>query len=237
MKLSTAILALAALAAEVFAIDPRVAQHRALRLRRQEGGEAVAGVAIIGTSSIAKPAPSASSASQPQAVAVAAALVTSSVAAAPTAIAAAAAEGGAATESASASGAESASESASASASDSGAAATTTSSKAKAAKETGGAKKASGGSAELDLTILQFANLAEQLESTLYSQAAAALEWRRAGFTEGQVLAIQESLTVIGCEESTHETVLASVIKAAGSKAVSTCKFDFSVRSRSDDRG
>ena len=237
MKLSTAILALAALAAEVFAVAARVAQHCALRSRRQEGVEVVAGVAVIGTS-IAKPAPSASSASQPQAVAVAAALVTSSVAAAPTAIAAAAAEGGAATESAS--GAALASEPASASASNSGAAATTTSSKAKAAKETGGAKKASGGSAELDLTILQFANLAEQLESTLYSQAAAAFsaqDWLRAGFTEGQVLAIQESLTVIGREESTHETVLASVIKAAGSKAVSTCKFDFSVRSRSGGPG
>ncbi|KIM83949.1 hypothetical protein PILCRDRAFT_68951 [Piloderma croceum F 1598] len=83
--------------------------------------------------------------------------------------------------------------------------------------------------ASTDLTILMFADVLEQLESTFYTQALQKFQdsdFQAAGFQSAQI-PIQQ-FTQIESDEATHSMILQSTIKANGGQPITSCNFDFS---------
>jgi len=79
-----------------------------------------------------------------------------------------------------------------------------------------------------DLTVLKFADVLEQLESTFYSTALAQFQpsdFTTAGFLDPQVPI--EQFKTIQSDEQTHSTTLQAAITAAGSTPITTCTFNF----------
>ncbi|KAL0569194.1 hypothetical protein V5O48_012778 [Marasmius crinis-equi] len=80
----------------------------------------------------------------------------------------------------------------------------------------------------LDVTILKFADVLEQLESKFYADALAKFQtsdFTNAGFASSDV-PIQQ-FQVIQSDEATHSTVLQSGLAAVGESPVTSCKFKF----------
>jgi hypothetical protein len=83
--------------------------------------------------------------------------------------------------------------------------------------------------AAIDTTVLQFADVLEQLESQFYAaglQQFQSSDYTAAGFTSSQ-LAIQQ-ITNIQSNEATHDTALQSELQAIGASPITSCSFDFS---------
>jgi len=83
--------------------------------------------------------------------------------------------------------------------------------------------------AAIDVTVLQFADVLEQLESQFYAAGLSQFQssdYTAAGFTASS-LAIQQ-ITNIQSNEATHDTALQSELQALGASAITTCTFDFS---------
>jgi len=81
----------------------------------------------------------------------------------------------------------------------------------------------------VNLLVLQFANVLEQLESQFYSQALQkfqASDFTSAGFSSAQIP--MEQFTSIFSDESTHSTVLQGQIISLGAQPINSCQFDFS---------
>jgi hypothetical protein len=79
-----------------------------------------------------------------------------------------------------------------------------------------------------DLTVLKFADVLEQLESTFYSTALAQFkpnDFTSAGFLNPQIPI--EQFTTIQADEQTHSTTLQAAITAAGATPLTTCTFNF----------
>lgn len=79
-----------------------------------------------------------------------------------------------------------------------------------------------------DITVLQFADVLEQLESQFYAAGLKKFsdsDFTAAGFT-ASALAIQQ-LTNIQSDEATHATVLEAALTAVGASPVSSCSFNF----------
>jgi len=86
-------------------------------------------------------------------------------------------------------------------------------------------KRAANGT---DLTVLQFANVLEQLETSFYGQALSKFQesdFTAAGFSNAQVPI--EQFTAIAKDEATHTSVLQQAIKDNGGTPLN-CSFDFS---------
>jgi hypothetical protein len=82
--------------------------------------------------------------------------------------------------------------------------------------------------ADNDLTVLKFADVLEQLESTFYSTALTqfqSADFTAAGFLDPQVPI--EQFTTIQSDEQTHSTTLQAAITAAGSTPITSCTFNF----------
>jgi hypothetical protein len=78
------------------------------------------------------------------------------------------------------------------------------------------------------LTVLQFAHVLEQLETSFYTQALTkfqASDFIAAGFSSATIPVAE--FTVIQADEATHVTALESFITSFGATPLSTCKFDF----------
>lgn len=83
--------------------------------------------------------------------------------------------------------------------------------------------------AAIDTTVLQFADVLEQLESQFYQaglQQFQSSDYTAAGFTSSQ-LAIQQ-ITNIQSAESTHDSALQSELQNLGASPITSCSFDFS---------
>jgi len=83
--------------------------------------------------------------------------------------------------------------------------------------------------AAIDVTVLQFADVLEQLESQFYAAGLSQFQssdYTTAGFTASS-LAIQQ-ITNIQSNEATHDTALQSELQALGASAITSCTFDFS---------
>ncbi|KAF9224359.1 hypothetical protein BS17DRAFT_779678 [Gyrodon lividus] len=81
----------------------------------------------------------------------------------------------------------------------------------------------------VDLGVLMFANVLEQLESNFYLQALQtfnASSFETAGFVSSEV--VIQQIQTIASDESIHAVILESVINALGGQVVSSCTFDFS---------
>jgi len=81
----------------------------------------------------------------------------------------------------------------------------------------------------INLQVLQFANVLEQLESQFYTQGIAKFgvsDFTNAGFLNAQV-PIQQ-LQGIVADEIAHATALSSAITALGGQTINSCTFDFS---------
>jgi len=79
------------------------------------------------------------------------------------------------------------------------------------------------------LTVLQFANVLEQLETAFYSAALAkfqASDFTAAGFPSATIPA--QEFTAIQSDEATHVTALQSFLTSFGATPLTTCQFDFS---------
>jgi len=82
--------------------------------------------------------------------------------------------------------------------------------------------------ANIDVTILKFADVLEQLETEFYKQALAkfqASDFTAAGFASPDV-AIQQFQT-IQSDEATHSVVLQAGLAAVGETPITSCKFNF----------
>jgi hypothetical protein len=78
-----------------------------------------------------------------------------------------------------------------------------------------------------DLTVFQFANVLEQLETTFYTQGLAKFQdsdFTNAGFSSS--LIATQALQAIQNDEATHTTVLQTAIQSFGAQPV-TCNFNF----------
>jgi len=85
------------------------------------------------------------------------------------------------------------------------------------------------GAASLDITVLQFADVLEQAESTFYQQALTKFQdsdFQAAGFSNANLAA--EQFKNIQSDESTHAGALESTLKALGAQPIQGCQFDFS---------
>jgi len=85
-----------------------------------------------------------------------------------------------------------------------------------------------GKRAASDITVLQFANVLEQLESVFYSQALSKFQdsdFTSAGF--GSSLIPIEQFKSIQQDEATHAQILQSVLKSLGETPITSCKFNF----------
>jgi len=85
-----------------------------------------------------------------------------------------------------------------------------------------------GKRAAVDILVLQFADVLEQLESTFYQQALAKFkdsDFTAAGFSSSQIPI--EQFTSIQADEATHSSTLQSALKAAGAQPISGCNFNF----------
>jgi len=83
--------------------------------------------------------------------------------------------------------------------------------------------------AAADVTVFEFANVLEQLESQFYSQALTkfqAADFQAAGFNNTNLPV--ELFTSIQSDESTHASVIASALVALGGTAITGCTFNFS---------
>jgi len=83
--------------------------------------------------------------------------------------------------------------------------------------------------AAIDVTVLQFADVLEQLESQFYAAGLSQFQssdYTAAGFTASS-LAIQQ-ITNIQSNEATHDSALQSELQALGASAITSCTFDFS---------
>jgi len=93
----------------------------------------------------------------------------------------------------------------------------------------GNSNNGNNGGNNVDIQILQFANVLEQLETQFYTQGIAKFQvsdFTNAGFINAQVPV--EQLTGIAADEQAHATALASAITALGGQPITTCSFDFS---------
>lgn len=75
---------------------------------------------------------------------------------------------------------------------------------------------------------LEFANVLEQFESGFYQAGIAKFQdtdFEQAGFTSPTL--IQQQLTVFQSDESTHATILASILQSFSSSPISGCSFSF----------
>lgn len=82
--------------------------------------------------------------------------------------------------------------------------------------------------ANLDVTILKFADVLEQFESQFYAAALAKFQesdFTAAGFVSSQVPTQQ--FTIIQGDEATHSTVLQAALKSLGQEPITSCKFKF----------
>ncbi|KAF5390407.1 hypothetical protein D9757_005275 [Collybiopsis confluens] len=82
--------------------------------------------------------------------------------------------------------------------------------------------------AAIDITVLQFADVLEQLESQFYSaglQKFSDSDFTAAGFSSS-ILATQQ-LTSIQSDEATHATVIEAALTAVGASPISGCTFNF----------
>ncbi|KAF9268389.1 hypothetical protein L218DRAFT_853514 [Marasmius fiardii PR-910] len=82
--------------------------------------------------------------------------------------------------------------------------------------------------ANLDVTVLKFADVLEQLESKFYSDALAKFQpsdFTSAGFVSADIPVQQ--FQVIQQDEATHSTVLQSGLAAVGEKPITSCNFKF----------
>jgi hypothetical protein len=82
--------------------------------------------------------------------------------------------------------------------------------------------------AAIDVTVLKFADVLEQLETQFYSTALSKFtdaDFTSAGFTSSAA-AIQQ-LTTIQSDEATHSTVLQAQLKTLGETPITSCKFKF----------
>ncbi|KIK54401.1 hypothetical protein GYMLUDRAFT_904371 [Collybiopsis luxurians FD-317 M1] len=82
--------------------------------------------------------------------------------------------------------------------------------------------------AAIDITVLQFANVLEQLESQFYSaglQKFQDSDFAAAGFTASTIATQQ--ITNIQSDEATHASVLEAELTNLGASAISTCTFNF----------
>ncbi|KAK1222569.1 hypothetical protein PQX77_014583 [Marasmius sp. AFHP31] len=80
----------------------------------------------------------------------------------------------------------------------------------------------------IDVTILKFADVLEQLESEFYAKALEKFQpadFTNAGFASPDI-AIQQ-FQVIQSDEATHSTVLQAGLAAVGETPVTSCKFNF----------
>lgn len=80
----------------------------------------------------------------------------------------------------------------------------------------------------IDVTVLKFADVLEQLETQFYSTALSKFQdadFTTAGFTSSQA-AIQQ-ITTIQSDEATHATVLESELTNLGETPVTSCSFNF----------
>jgi len=83
--------------------------------------------------------------------------------------------------------------------------------------------------AAIDVTVLQFADVLEQLESQFYAAGLAQFsdsDYSSAGFTSS-TLAIQQ-ITNIQSNEATHDSSLQEELQALGASPITSCGFDFS---------
>jgi hypothetical protein len=83
--------------------------------------------------------------------------------------------------------------------------------------------------AAADITVFQFADVLEQLETQFYTQALAkfkAADFQAAGFTNTDLPI--ELFTSIQLDESNHTTVIEAELVALGGSSLTGCKFDFS---------
>ncbi|KAI5894430.1 uncharacterized protein SCHCODRAFT_02276602 [Schizophyllum commune H4-8] len=81
---------------------------------------------------------------------------------------------------------------------------------------------------DADITVLKFADVLEQLESTFYSQALSKFQesdFTGAGFADAQV-PIQQFAS-IQRDEATHSAQLQAALAASGASPVSGCQFNF----------
>lgn len=79
------------------------------------------------------------------------------------------------------------------------------------------------------LSLAEFANVLEQLETEFYKQALAKFQesdFTSAGFVSASIPVQQ--FNSIAVDEATHTTVLASVLRSLGQEPISGCTFDFS---------
>jgi hypothetical protein len=80
-----------------------------------------------------------------------------------------------------------------------------------------------------DITVLQFADVLEQLETQFYKQGLDKFKspgsFTSAGFASDQL--VSEQLLIIQNDEATHSKALRSLLDAAGAKPVDNCKFNF----------
>lgn len=79
------------------------------------------------------------------------------------------------------------------------------------------------------LSLTEFANVLEQLETEFYKQALAKFQesdFTSAGFVSASIPVQQ--FNSIAVDEATHTTVLASVLRSLGQEPISGCTFDFS---------
>ncbi|GJE84748.1 ferritin-like domain-containing protein [Phanerochaete sordida] len=79
-----------------------------------------------------------------------------------------------------------------------------------------------------DLLVMKFAHVLEQLETQFYSEALQKFQvtdFTSAGFVSSDV-AVQQ-FTAIQIDESTHTTVLESLIQSLGDQPISGCTFNF----------
>lgn len=82
--------------------------------------------------------------------------------------------------------------------------------------------------AAIDITVLQFADVLEQLESQFYAagiQKFSDSDFTAAGFTASTIATQQ--LTNIQSDEATHASVLEAALTAAGASPISSCTFNF----------
>ncbi|KAF5363560.1 hypothetical protein D9756_000950 [Leucocoprinus leucothites] len=85
-----------------------------------------------------------------------------------------------------------------------------------------------GKRAAADITVLKFADVLEQLESSFYSQALQKFQesdFTSAGFSSSDI-PIQQFKLIQG-DEATHSTVLQSALQTFGETPVTSCKFNF----------